>query len=69
MSEFLVTDKVKGLDESDTVEGRLADIIESEHCIVHIDEYKLSVADTEKLVRALRLADGIIMSVKKASEV
>lgn len=58
MSEFLVTNKVFP-DESSSVEGRLADIIETEDCVVQISEYKLSEHDLAIVVNALRLAHAM----------
>jgi hypothetical protein len=58
MSEFLAIDR--RLDgEAPTVEGRLADIIDDEDCVVQVDEYKLSSSDRDRVVRALRLAAAV----------
>lgn len=55
MSEFLAIDR--RLDgEAPTVEGRLADILAIEECVVQVDEYKLSAEDKSRVVAALRLA-------------
>lgn len=59
MSEFLAIDGKAYPEEADTVEGRLADILAIEDCIVQVDEYKLSKSDKSRVVRALRLADAI----------
>jgi len=56
MSEFPVEDL--------TIEGRLADIIEPDDCVVQVDKYKLSQADKQKVVRALRLA-SIVAKIAK----
>lgn len=53
MSEILATSPAMP-DEAPTVEGRLADIIETAE--VRIDEYRLSDSDRKRLVSALRLA-------------
>lgn len=53
MSEYLVTEKVFD-HEADTVEGRLADLME--RGVVEVDEYKLLEEDVARVVLALRRA-------------
>lgn len=58
MSEYIALDRA--LDgEKNTVEGRLADIIENDDCIIRIDEYKLSFHDKKKVINALLLAHAV----------
>jgi hypothetical protein len=53
-SPRLISQGYRPDDEADTVEGRLADIIETADVL--IDEYRLSTNDRAKVVSALRSA-------------
>ena len=52
MSKYLALDRA--LDgELNTVEGRLAEILEDDDCVVRVGDYKLSESDKLKVIGAL----------------
>lgn len=67
MSEILATSPALP-GEADTVEGRLADIIEADNLWIWIGDYRLSDSDRAKVVAALRLAADSLKTAQGKQE-
>lgn len=68
MSKYLALDRKATPEEMNTVEGRLADIMKAEDCVVTVGDYELLDKDKKLVVKALWLMHLVrqLMTIPRA---